>query len=431
MSGEAKPKPAFGLLSELQLYYVLVGLYFFAFGMQFVLFPSLVTFVLTASAEGVGLAQSALSAPMFCLLLFGGLLAERTRAGAVLSRLHLLLSAAALGLCVVILNGWLTYSILIIYAVFVGACAAFTMPVRDAALNGVVARETALGKHMPIATAAAMTTAVQIGAQIAGILVARGAGASPAPYLAGQALVLAVAAICSLGLQAPKPTGHERSIIGALRDVKEGLLYCFGNPIMAPMLISAAYVGVFIIGSFQVLFPLIVRDAYGGDADMQGERLSALFACFWGASFISAVALSRLKPLRRPGRALVLSHLASALALFTFAFDKPFLTFAVVVALWGLSAGVAISMSRTISQGAAEPRYLGRVLAVYSMGFMGGAPIGSALVGFAVSQLGPRAAALIPAGGLALAAIALAVMTPIWRYAPEHGAGSLSDRPDA
>jgi hypothetical protein len=56
------------------------------------------------------------------------------------------------------------------------------------------------------------------------------------------------------------------------------------------------------------------------------------------------------------------------------------------------------------------------VLAVYSMGFMGGAPLGSIIVGFAASELGPRAAALIPGAGLTLAAIALAFLTPLWRY---------------
>ena len=87
----------------------------------------------------------------------------------------------------------------------------------------------------------------------------------------------------------------------------------------------------------------------------------------------------------------------------------------------------AVENGITIVQGAAGQRYLGRVLAVYSMGFMGGAPVGSALVGFAASQWGARAAALAPALGLALAAIALAVFTPLWRYAP---APQISD-PDA
>ena len=407
-----------GGVSELHLYYVLVGFYFFAFGMQFVLFPSLVAFVLAATPAGIGLALSALSAPMFCFLLFGGLLAERARAGSTLAKLNVAFAFATIGLCGIVASGALTYELLIGYAIIVGGCAAFMMPVRDAALNGVVAREAERGRHVSIATAAAVTTAVQIGAQIAGILVARFAGSHPAPFLALQALVLASGAAFCLGLRAPKPTGHERTIAGALRDMRDGLSYAFRDPVMSPMLISAAYVGVFVIGSFQVLFPLIVRDSYGGDAQTQAGRLGTLYACFWGASFVSAVALSRMNPLRQPGRALIASHLVGAAALFSFAFDKTFLLFAGIVIVWGLAAGVAISTSRTIVQGAAGQRYLGRVLAVYSMGFMGGAPIGSALVGFAASEWSARTAALTPAIGLAGASLALALLTPLWRYRP-------------
>lgn len=407
-------------LRELHVYYLLVGIYFFAFGMQFVLFPTLVAFFLEASPGAVGLAQSALSAPLFCLLLFGGLLAERARAGPALAALHFALAMASFALSAITASGALSYAALIGYAIIVGILAAFMMPVRDAALNGVITRESQRGRHTPIATGAATTTAVQIGAQIAGILVARSAGAHPAPYLALQAGVLCLGAIVSLGLRAPKPTGHERTISGALKDVADGLGYAFSNPIMSPMLISAAYVGVFVIGSFQVLFPLIIRDAYGGgDARAQAALLGALFASFWGASFISAVVLTRLKPLRRPGRALIASHLVGAGALFSFALHKPFWAFASIVVLWGLAAGVTISTSRTIVQGAAGSRYLGRVLAVYSMGFMGGAPLGSMLVGFAATHLTPPIAALIPAAGLGLATLTLALLTPLWRYESE------------
>jgi MFS family permease len=427
LSGEEGRKRGAGMVSELNLYYLLVGLYFFAFGMQFVLFPSLVAFVLDATPAGIGLAQSALSAPMFCLLLFGGILAERARAGPTLAVLYVMFAFATLALGAIVAYGQLRYVLLIAYAITVGSCAAFAMPVRDAALNGIVEREAARGRHTPIATAAAVTTAVQIGAQILGILVTRFGGSSPAPFLALQALVLALGAAVALGMQAPKPSGHERTVQGALRDLKEGLAYAFRDPVMSPMLISAAYVGVFVIGSFQVLFPLIIREAYGGDTNTQSDRLGALLACFWGASFVSAVLLSRLKPLRQPGRALIASHLFGAVALFTFSFDKPFGIFALVVVAWGFAAGIAISTSRSIVQSAAGQRYLGRVLAVYSMGFMGGAPIGSALVGFAASEWGARAAAIAPAIGLGFAALALAIFTPLWRYAPVPPAVTGSD----
>src|SRR5690606_32660330 len=166
----------------------------------------------------------------------------------------------------------------------------------------------------------------------AGILVARFAGANPAPFLAIQALVLSLGAAVSLGLQDVKaPTGAAHTIRSALQDVREGLVYSFKNSIMSPMLISATYVGVFVVGSFQVLFPLIVRDHYGGTAQAQAGQLGTLFACFWFASFVSAVILSRMKPLRHPGRALVVSHLISAAMLGTFAFDKSFGLFIAIV----------------------------------------------------------------------------------------------------
>lgn len=405
--------------SELLVYYALIGLYFFAFGLQFVLFPALVTFVLRESPEQVGLAQTALSAPMFALLLVGGLLAERVRAGLTLAWLQAGIAAASAVLAFVLYAGALTYSLLMVYAVMVGSCAALLGPARDSALNGVVERVAALGGAPSIATAAAMTTSVQIGAQIGGIVVARSAGSDPAPFLLLQAGVLIAAALVALLLRTPRPEKRGGTLQSAIDDLKEGLAYSFKSPVMGPMLISAGYSGVFIIGSFQVLFPLIVREEYGGSAHTQANLLGVLFAVFWAASFVSAVILARLPPLRRPGRAMLAAHMIGAAALLSFAWHKPFSTLVVLVALWGLAAGVWISMSRTIAQSAAAPQYLGRVLAIYAMGFMGGAPIGSALTGVAAGLVGPHLAALLPGFGLLFGALALTFFTSLWRLDTE------------
>jgi MFS family permease len=405
-------------MSELSLYYLVVGCYFFAFGLQFVLFPALAAFVLGASPTAVGVAQTALTGPMFCLLLFGGLFAERAKAGPALGILYALVAAAALVLAGAIQFGALDYTILIAYALFVGSCAAFLTPVRDAALTGVLDREAQAGRRTPVAQAAAATTAVQIGAQIAGIVVARFAGVSLTPFLALQALALAAAGACALFLRAPKPHGHERTIKGALRDLADGVRYAFGNRVMTPMLISAAYAGIFIVGALQVLFPLTIRETYGGDAQSQAAMLATLLAIFWAASFISAIVLTRVRPLERPGRALLVAQILGAFALATFAIDKPFWMFALIVAFWGLAAGVNISVSRTIVQSATSPQYLGRVLAVYSMGLIGGTPIGSLIAGYGADRLGEPSAALIAAFGLLAASIALALATPLWSFTP-------------
>ncbi len=396
---------------EITFYYVMVGLYFFAFGMQAVLYPSLVTFTLHEDARRVGQAQMAISAPMFALLLFGGLLAERVRAGPAMLGLQLAFAAPPILLAVAALNGAITYPMIIAYGVTMGSLAAFMLPVRDAALNGVVGREAARGSPLLLARAAATATAVQLGAQIAGLMTGAMAENHPAPFLFLLSAAVAIAAVLALQLRAPKPKVEARTIGAAFGDIGAGLRYAFRDPVMGPMLWTAAYIGVFIIGSFQVLFPLIVRDVYGGGAREVGQ----LMAIFFGASFVSAVLVGALPPIRWPGKALLISHLLGAIILATFAVEKPLWAFMASVAVWGLGAGVTMSTSRTITQSSADPAYLGRVLAVYSMGFMGGAPIGAFIIGQAIFHFGPRDAALIPATGLAVAAIALGVFSPIWK----------------
>jgi MFS family permease len=404
---------------ELAVYYAMVTLYFFMFGLQMVVFPSLAAFALEGGGAQVGLAQMALSLPMFLLLLVGGQVAERSQAGPTLAVLQALFALPPLALAFVLTAGGLSLGALVAYGAAMGALAAFMLPMRDSALNGVVARASARGGAVALSGAAMTATAIQIGAQIAGILAARFADApeggrslneSAALLLCVQGAISLAAAALALGLRAPRLERRPRSFALAIREIGEGLAYAFKDKYMAPMLWSAAYVGVFVVGSFQVLFPLIVREAYGGGP----RELATLFALFWGASFAAALVMSRIGQHVPPGPGLIVSHFLAALVLASFAIDKPLWLFQGLVIVWGLGAGVAMTTSRTITQSAAAPGYLGRVLSIYSMGFMGGAPVGALLVGFGADLLGARGAALLPSIGLVCAATALALFTPIW-----------------
>ena len=399
------------LTGELAVYYALVGTYFFSFGLQFVLFPSLITFILGAKGISLGGAQMALSGPMFALLLATGVYAERAQPGRSLFIFQLAMAVPPVVLGLLAESNYLTYHVLLAYAVTVGSCAAFILPVRDAALNGVITRELERGQSVALTTAATTITAIQIGAQIAGILAAQFAekiGVAPLLFL--QAGVTALGAILALQMRAPPPRGPKRTMRELWNDLVDGVRYAVRDPVVGSMLCSGAYAGIFILGSGQVLFPLIVRDSYGGGP----HELSLLYACFWAACFVSAALLSRFGGLDRPGRGLILAHLASAGVLASFAFHTPLWFLYLSVALWGLVSGVAISTNRTIVQAQTDKAYLGRALALYSMGFMGGAPIGGMLAGITADHFGPRMAALAPAIGLAVCCGALALMSPIW-----------------
>lgn len=401
---------------EFAAYLTMLTAYFVAFGMQMILFPYLVANVLEVSASEVGIAQVALQFPMLVLLLWGGLVAERLEPRRYLIILHAIGMAPPAILAGVIALGWLSYPLMLVYGLAMGAFAAMALPARDAALNGVVARDAAAGRPITLQKAVTLATAAQLGGQLAGMGLAGAASViGVLPLIAVQCVAFAVASVAALGLARRTKTVQRaaRGLKGALSDIADGVRFALGHPVMLPMILIAGYVGVFVIGSFSVLFPLIVRDSYG----MGAEGLSLAFVAFWSASFCSSVLLSRLKPLERPGRALLASQFAGAVALASFAIDKPFPAFLGVIVAWGLAAGIALSMSRTITQQEAEPAYLARVLSVYSLGFMGGAPIGAGVMGLLSEAFGPRLAALFPAAGLAVAIIWMAARTPIWTLA--------------
>ena len=73
-----------------------------------------------------------------------------------------------------------------------------------------------------------------------------------------------------------------------------------------------------------------------------------------------------------------------------------------------MGASVFINASRTIFQEAAPPSQLGRVLAVYQLGFMGAAPFGAMTAGFLSGQLGSLGA--LQLYGFAM----LAVVALVW-----------------
>lgn len=398
---------------ELPAYAAAIVCYFVGFGIQMVLFPYLIANTLGASPQAVGVAQAAGQLPLLVLLLWGGVAAERAPTRAWLVGLHALAATPALGLAALIAADQLSYAVMLGFGAVMGALTAFLMPARDAALNGVVARDTAAGRSTDLQKSIAAVTAAQLGAQVVGMTLAGFAGAAPVEaLLCVQAGAFGLAALFCLRLARREPA-KPRSGRNPIAEIREGLSLTLRHDVLLPMVLIGLYVGVFIIGSFSVLFPLMIRDEFA----LGAQALSAAFVAFWTGSFLSSIVLSRRAAIVRPGRALLFAQAIGAAALASFAIEKPFALFLASVFLWGLAAGVAFAMSRTIVQEAAPAMAIARVLAIYSLGFMGGAPIGAALMGLSAEVLGVRMAALVPAIGLLVGIALVATRTPIWRLA--------------
>jgi MFS family permease len=408
------------VLLELPAYLVVQVAWFTAFGLQTVLFPYLLKNVLGVEPALLGVAQMALAAPSVVFILLGGVVAERADARTLLFMFHTLAAIPAVGLGLAMRGVGIEYWMLIVYALAMGTIGAFMMPARDAILNEVVSRRRKVGSEITLQQGVAFATLAQFAAQIVGLTIggmATQVGASP--LLIAQAVIVAIGAGAAVFLDRGNMVTTGRTGAGAVfGDIADGMKAVKRDPALLSMVLSMFGVGVFVIGAFLVILPIINADVY----HLESGGLRNIFVTFWAGAFCSSVALSRFRNLKRPGRILLIAQFIGSAGILLLVLQTPYPAFIGLVFVWGLAAGVSIMMSRTIVQEAAPPQMLARVLSIYQLGFMGGAPLGAVLMGVVAQSVGPTLVVLVPSIGM-LALIAwMAFFTPIWkmRADPAH-----------
>ena len=88
--------------------------------------------------------------------------------------------------------------------------------------------------------------------------------------------------------------------------------------------------------------------------------------------------------------------------------------------MWGICGGVAMPMSRTLMQQTAPPALRARVMSFYAFSFMGAGPLGALWAGYLADSFGPQQAIMISAGCMALLALIMGVMSPLWASLAEQ-----------
>ena len=423
------PKKSRRVRFELPAYLVVQASWFMAFGLQIVLFPYLITQRLDLGGKELGFANMALSAPSVIFLLIGGVVAERLPSRTLLILLHLLAALPAFGLAYAIQVDALSYTLIILYGLSIGTIGAFMMPIRDATVNEVVERRINVGSSVTIQLGVTLATMTQFIGQILGISLAGYAdkvtrmpswlgGFDVGPIaserlLLIQGMVMAIGAVFAIIMFKGKQvyTGR-KGIQAAFGDAMDGFRAVRADPRLWAISTLMIGVGIFIIGSFLVVLPILNRDTYGFGPD----GLRDMFVTFWFGAAVSTFVLSAYKAIKRQGRWLLFAQLLGVMTISTIVFPVPHEIFLCIVFVWGIAAGISITLSRSIVQAAAPKDQLARVLSVYQLGFMAGAPIGAAMMGYLVDLLGPRTASIIPAVGMGGLIIWVFLFTPVWKF---------------
>lgn len=371
-----------------------VGSWFGFWGAQSVVFQWLVVDWLQESPARVGTAQMTLSLPPLLFLLVGGAVADRLDPRRLLLGLQgaaVLVVAALLG---VLGTGRLGYPLLLGFGLAVGLLQALSLPARDALLSSVVTGD--------LSRSVAGATITQHASQALGALLAGSASWIGGPAVLGlqmATLTLGLPAIAGLPAAPPRPSTPLR-----VADLRAGLHEVVTSAALRPAFLFAATAGVFFVGPYLVVLPLMVRDVYGGGA----AEMGVLTSMFPLGSLVGGVAILARGGLRAKGRALFAGHLLAAACVASLAFGLPFAGTAGVVFAWGLCGSLFLNAGRTLFQEHASEAQRARVLSVYALGVMGGATFGTQLSGLLVGMLGLQGAVLGAAGFAALLGLGIA-----------------------
>jgi MFS family permease len=362
---------------------------------------------LTDSGVAVGFTTALQFVPMLFLGALGGLVADRVPKRRLLlltQALHMVTPLAMLGLALTAgLEPWMVYGL-----VFVRGCVnAVDYPTRQAFVMEIVG-----GKRVVNAVSlnsVLVHSARVVGPAVAGVMIAT-VGPEPCFALNALSFTVMIAALATMDAGALRPAEIAPRERGAVRAA---FRYVRATPeLWIPLALMGA-VGT--LGfNFQAVLPLLAKFTFDGGAGAYAALVSAM-----GIGAIVGGLAVGARGKATPGLLAGAAIGFGALALLAAGAPSMALELVVLAPLGAASVTFAASINSAL-QLASDPVMRGRVMALYSVVFLGSTPIGAPLAGWLSEALDPRAA-LVMAGVAGIVAGLLA-RSAFARVARDHAA---------
>ncbi len=333
---------------------------------------------LTGSPLLLGITGFASQVPSLLLAPLTGVAADRFDRRKIIMITQTLAMLQALGLALLVLYGRPQVWQIISLAAVSGLINAFDMPARQAFIVEMVERREDLANAIAL-NSSMFNSARLIGPSIAGVCIAA-FGEGVCFLLNGLSYIAVIAALLAMRIK-PRPAARAGS--GFIPGFLEGVSYSFGFPPIKYIMLMLA-LGSLLGMPYAVLMPAYVKDVLHGGPQTLGFLMAAS-----GAGALAGAL--RLAGRRNPaglerGIPLFTGLFGAGLTAFslagTFALSAAFL----FIASFGLISFMA--SANTVIQTLVDEDKRGRVMALYSVAFMGMAPFGSLLSGWAASRLG-------------------------------------------
>ena len=332
---------------------------------------------LTGSSLLLGSVGFASQIPVFILAPIGGMVADRY------NRHRLIIATQCCAMALAGTYGFLTLTnrisvpLIFILAALLGVVNAFDIPARQAFIMDMVGREDLMNA---IALNSSMFNGARvIGPAIAGIVVAKiGEGwcfsANSISYIA------VISGLLMMTVRKPEPRTSAKSM---LENVIEGFQFARQTkPIRALLLLVGL---VSLVGMpYSVLMPIFADKILHGGA----RGLGILMGATGVGALIGALALAAKHGLKGLGKWVAVTSTGFGVALIAFSFSRSFWLSALFLVPVGLFMMVQMASTNTLIQAMVPDQLRGRVIALYSMMFMGMAPFGAFFAGAIAQKIG-------------------------------------------
>ena len=376
-----------------RLYVVGQGLSLVGFWMQSVAQGWLV-YRLSGSAFALGVVAFASYAPVLCVAPIAGVAADRVRRHGLVVVTQVLLMLIALILGLVVATDHATVSVMVVGAAATGVVSAFDIPARQSFLVEMVGPEDLPGAIA--LNASVFNAARMVGPAVAGLLVAE-VGEGPCFLLNAASYLAVLVALWRMRLDQPAAAPASAPTTGFL----DGVRYVRSQPVLRTLLLLLGVVG-------SVGFPWgILLPVFAGKVFQVGPRGYGLLLAAAGiGAVLSGLRLASRRYTRLEQRRNLLIGLVSLGAgVVGLALSGRFAVAVGAQALAGFGMVRYAATTNTLLQIVVEDRYRGRVMGLYTVMFLGTAPLGSLVLGALAERLGAPTAALA-SGTVSLAAAA-------------------------
>ena len=341
---------------------------------------------LTDSALLLGLTGFASQIPVFLLAPLGGVIADHLDRRRILITTQATMMVLALALAAVTLSGAVKVWHIFTLAALLGLANAFDIPARQAFVVSLVDRAS-------LPNAIALNSSMFNGARLVGPAVAGAVVAAVGEgwcfLLNGVSYIAVIAALLRIDARPSKTTAAG----SAWERVVEGFAFSWRTPPVRALLLLLGLVSLMGM-PYSVLMPVFADRILGGGASAYGLLMSASGL----GALAGAGALALRRDVRGLGRWIAMSAAGFGVCLVLFSFSRSLWVSALLLVPAGFFMMLELASSNTLIQAMVPDRLRGRVMSVYSMMFMGMAPLGALMAGVLAEPIG--APATVAIGGV-------------------------------